>query len=765
MRTLTTKANYESGAFPFPKDEIDPKQKDSGWCKRWCEAIYAAWVTDRSGIPYSQLEEMRTLRRYGAGNQEVGKYQKVLLDESEPGADAEGFLNVNWEIFSVAPKFKRVVEGMFELQEHNIVATAVDPSSTKLKENAKFMKWFRATYKDQIQMIEAGMGEIQNASEYLPSSAEELNLYTQMGGFKLAKEMEIEEGLNYTFHISDWSETKRKVLNDFMDFNKGAVKDYVDNYTKKVKTRYVDPVNLIIQYSRHWDHRNSEYAGEMVRETISNLRKYTNISEDELRGLAQFYNGRNGNATLSAWTDEELRLDSSGISGWKYDNFYIDVLDVEWFSVNSEYHTKRKNQYGDSLTYREKWGKVYDNEKKQTEVKNIKVVYRAKWIVGSDFVYDFGLQYDVPRPGKKEVELSYSFYQIPGRSMVSLMIQNLDNIQLAWLKLQNAMAMAANSGIAVEYTALQNMKLGGNKMSPLEILEIRRDTGDLIYKSTTHRGQMNIPAGFRPIQELTGGIGPMLEELITIIDMNINLIRSLTGINQVADASTPNPEQSVGGSELAVAATNNALRGIYSAYIRLKEFTARKCTLRLQLLVKHDKKAYEGYVPVVGSVGVKTLSIGADTVDANYFIKIEAKPTEARKQKIRDAAVAAMQTSRDGKAAIEYPDYLLIERALDDGNLKFAEAYLNFKSNQSKKEAERSKIQMMEMDKENAENTARVKGEEQRKSQTQKIQEEIAVERAKGEEERKTEEVKHRNKMEQIAAEKTITEPEVSAVT
>jgi len=86
-----------------------------------------------------------------------------------------------------------------------------------------------------------------------------------------------------------------------------------------------------------------------------------------------------------------------------------------------------------------------------------------------------------------------------------------------------------------------------------------------------------------------------------------------------------NPEMSVGGSELALAATNNALRPIYSAYLDIKERTAKNISLRIQLLIKHDKEAYTGYIPVIGSMGVQTISVGADAVDADYFIKYEAK--------------------------------------------------------------------------------------------------------------------------------------------
>jgi hypothetical protein len=130
----------------------------------------------------------------------------------------------------------------------------------------------------------------------------------------------------------------------------------------------------------------------------------------------------------------------------------------------------------------------------------------------------------------------------------------------------------------------------------------------------------------RPIQELTGGIGPQLQEFITLFDLNLNFIRQLTGINEIADATTPDPNQSVGGAEMALAATNNALKPIYAGYIRLKELVARACAIRMQLLVRHDKKAYEGYIPVVGGAGVKILSIGTDILDADWKFRSRRSP-------------------------------------------------------------------------------------------------------------------------------------------
>lgn len=677
---LNTISSYQRGSYPFPKDEIPTPEKDEKWGRKFCEAMYAAYVTDRTGVPYSNIDELLSLRQYAEGNQDVEKYQEILLDESEESGDLSGYLNVNWEIFSVMPKFLHIIRGIFEEQEHSIVASAIDPKSSEDRDLNKLRKWFKGRYKPLLAAVNSMTGNRPEA-EWLPETLDELEIYQQAGGFKMGKEMDIEEGLNYSFYISDWKETKRKMFDDFATINCGCVRDYTDQYTRKAKVRWVDPVKLIIQYSKHWDHRNSEYAGELIRESISNIRKNTDLDENTLRDLAQFYNGRNANQTLASWTEDDLKREGGG---WRYDNFMIDVMDAEWFSVNSRGRTYRTNKRGETWSYEEENGKVYDTDTKKTVTTKHKVVYRCKWIVGTDYVYDFGLQYDVPRPGKKEVELSYKFYKLPGRSIVSLSVPNLDQIQLTWLKMQNALAMASNSGIAVEYTSLMNMTLSGKKMEPLEILSIRRDTGDLIYKFTTHLGKPNLPGGIRPIQELVGGIGPQLDEFIKLFELNLNFIRDLTGINKIADATNPDPNQSVGGSELAIAATNNALKPLYAGYIRLKEFVARSMAIRIGMLIKHDKRAYEGYIPVIGGSGVKIISVGADVVDVDWEIQIQAKPTQQRKQTILEAAMKAMQPDREGYVGIEEGDFMMIERLLENGNEKLAEIMLNYRSKKNK---------------------------------------------------------------------------------
>jgi hypothetical protein len=269
-------------------------------------------------------------------------------------------------------------------------------------------------------------------------------------------------------------------------------------------------------------------------------------------------------------------------------------------------------------------------------------------------------------------------------------------------------------------------------------------------------GRPNLPGGVRPIQELTGGIGPQLNEFIQLFELNLNFIRDLTGINQIADASSPDPNQSVGGAEMAIAATNNALKPLYAGYIRLKEQVARSLALRIGMLVKHDKKAYEGYIPVLGGSGVKIISAGADTVDVDWEIQIQAKPTQQRKQVILESAMKAMQPDRDGYTGIEEADFMMIERLLENGNEKLAEVMLNYRSKKNKDRQRKLQQENMQLNAQAEQDGARVKAEEERKNEEFKSSLKIREDTNKLDLEDRNNANEHEREMQRIALEKSL---------
>lgn len=232
------------------------------------------------------------------------------------------------------------------------------------------------------------------------------------------------------------------------------------------------------------------------------------------------------------------------VSGWYlWDNFRVCVLDCEFKSDDYSYKVERVTKEGKTVFHDDEFGRVRKSDKKKTHVSKTLMVYKCKWIVGTNFAWDYGHQFDIPRPTPSQANLSFHAYRMKAGSFVKRMIPLLDSIQLSWLKLQNAKAKAAPDGLAIEYGSLLGVAIGNNKLSPLDILRIRNQTGDILYQASTHRSYMPTATNYKPIQELQGGIGGQVNEFILLMDRDIDLIRQILGINRVADASSPSPDQ------------------------------------------------------------------------------------------------------------------------------------------------------------------------------------------------------------------------------
>ena len=135
------------------------------------------------------------------------------------------------------------------------------------------------------------------------------------------------------------------------------------------------------------------------------------------------------------------------------------------------------------------------------------------------------------------------------------------------------------------------------------------------------------PLHARPIQELQGGAGQYLQELMASYNYNLERIRDVSGINEVRDGSAPSNDALVGVQKLALLASNNATRALNHAYINIMEGVANRTALALQDLVKY-KGAYKGYINAIGETNMKVVNISKDISPVEMGIKIEALPDE-----------------------------------------------------------------------------------------------------------------------------------------
>jgi hypothetical protein len=266
-----------------------------------------------------------------------------------------------------------------------------------------------------------------------------------------------------------------------------------------------------------------------------------------------------------------------------------------------------------------------------------------------------------------------------------MIIPNEDNLNLAWLRFQNGIAKSAPPGVAVDISALKNVTDGKNKLKPLDVLQIRRETGDLLFSATTHHNQVISPNAGRPIFDLPGGAGNYLREQMDIIRFNISMIRDITGINEMMDATAPPPNTLVGTAEIAEQGTNNTLHTLYTAYKSIYEGTASNLSYRIQNIIRH--KDYKPYENVIGSSLLQIFKQGSPIAAASFGIKITLKPQEKDKQELLAQAGLAFQ-----QGILKFSDIMFLQQEVKNGSIKYARMYIMWKEGKYMEE-EQAKIQ------------------------------------------------------------------------
>ena len=681
MRSIS---RYTGRVFAFPEHDIDPALKNAEWHLEYAEAVYSQYIRDRSGILYSKRDEMYLYRKYSEANQPVEKYMEIICPSDERTHERKGLQNISWDIVSILPKFRSIITGLFNKVEHDISANAINEAADNERMAKKYNLWSEKQLAGFFNQFPQELG-LQAKTEELPTmpaSLQELDMLKDIGTFKLKDEMAMEVAVKDSFYRSNWpAEIKDQIYEDFFDLGIAVTKDYVEPMTRAVKARYIDPIDFIVRYSRSKTFNKISHAAVLEYMTVATLRtavknaRVSNIKEEDLRAIARQYSGYEGNPYLDQYDyySEDIQSRTH-----PYDDTTITVMDLEFFSSDQIKYEKRKNKYGNWVLHRQSHN--YKGKKTDTRIPGLtekKVVYTCKWVVGTPFMYDWGLQTDVPREDPKEPKLSFHIYKISNKSACSQVVSQVDDIQLAILRIRNAAAVAAPKGLQIEFGSLNNMAMGGKKMDPLDILTIRRRSGDVIYKATTHHSQVNLPGGGKPVAELEGGMGATLTEQIAIIEFNLNMIRGTLGISELVDGSTPDPKTLVGVVESAQGAMNNVLQNLYKGYKFLKEETAKSMVLRHQILAHYGERNV--HQRSLGGNIIQTLKIGASLTAMQFGITLEMRPSDRTKESIRAHALQSNAASKEGRPGISTADFLFIERALEIGNIKMAQMILAYK--------------------------------------------------------------------------------------
>ena len=698
--------------FPFPDREVSPVKKSTKeYTINVAEAIWARYKKNETVFATGINSIFSELRDYGRGSQDEDKYKRYLQGGSSetsglPASDVDGewtrnrkferkgWMNVNWDILSPAVKIRNMIHGLFDDIDFDVIADAVDANSGAEEETRKWKLWIntRTEIASRLKAMRTMAGLENQPQEFTPVNLQELELLREAGSFKMAYAIETEKLLRHLDDVSDWDHTlKRKLLDDLIDLNTCFAKCDYDSLTKKLKWRYVDPKNLVIQISKEEDFEDSEYAGEIKEMKITELRQRMyeeGYDEEDVKLVAQSYLGHLGNPAKEEWETKYDQIDDNGAYG--YDDFRTHVFCFEWIESDVDKEIKFTNKYGKIRLL------PYDAKKKlgnrEELVKTtVKFLYKGTWIIGTDYAFDYGRVNYQPRPTPKRVRLTYKGIKIQGKSITMSLIPIYDNIQIGWLKYQNSLAQAFEAGYAIDYKMISNISNGEENMDVREVIKMWKETGVLPYMSSPagsyYRGGATVP-----VSRIEGGMGESLNQAMARLQMQYALIEQTTGLSPVALGGTPDPEAPVTTTERSLEATHNALKPLINGIFTIKGSLAKVSGPRIQQLLKYNDESRKEYEKVIGKDGVKTVLMAQSTA-AEYGYKLEARPTRQDRMALMDAAQIALQSGQNGNPGIDFNDYTyMIERLNGGGNIKKIRLYLSA----AKRKAEQKSFQQQQ---------------------------------------------------------------------
>lgn len=619
----------------FPSHLIDPRRKKYKWVLSYIQAAYRNAKTS----PYifaNYSWKYDEIKSYAMGEQSISKY-KTLLNVQE--GDDSTWMNIDWRVLPVITKFRRIALNKLNKIQYSVDAIAIDSLAIDETETYFAKQKAKLAARERLAQESPALAQAMKEPEDV-NSIDELKIQ-ELYTYKHNATIEMENGIELVFQQNNIEEEQAKVKEDLFDYGVAGYREYIDS-NGSVRFRRVNPKNVIVSPCVNRNFSDKQFAGEFTYPTISDLKQAAGkqLPEDVYYEIATSYRGRLGNPKMIP-----QRTDY----GQGYDDFRIEVLDIEFYSVNDAVYEERIDKRGNKIFGRSEYfpaGKEPDNGKKYKRT-SFKVVYGGKWIVNTQYMYDWGLVTNMKRKRNNmaDTEMSFHFFapefhKMKAKGITEQLITIADAIQIAWYKLQNAIAQARPKGVEIMLDAIEDIPLGGGgrNLEPFEVIDMFNETGNLVYRRTNLAGEN---ANWRPIQEIENGLGRDIIVYYDIIQRNIQMIRDITGLNELVDGSTPDPRTLTTVANMAAESSNNALGDIIVGDKRLYEKLAEGVHLRLQDAVKYGNVT--GYVRALGANSVSFIKVTSNVAAHNYGIFIRLRLSDEQrlqfKQELKELAV------------------------------------------------------------------------------------------------------------------------------
>jgi hypothetical protein len=634
---------------------------------------------------YNQWRDFHRLRLYARGEQSVQKYKNELAIDGDLS-----YLNLDWTPVPILPKFVDIVVNGMSDRLFKVKAYAQDAMSQAKRSKYQDMIEGQMVAKDVLMQVQesTGINPFTMDPEELPETDEELSLYMQLN-YKPAIEIAEEEAINTIFDENHYQDTRKRIDYDLTVLGIGVAKhEFLPG--AGVQVSYVDPANVVYSYTEDPYFNDCFYWGEIKTLPITELLKIDpTLTREQMQEISMYSQSWYDYYNVARFYENSLFYrDTATLLYFNYKTTKKMVYKKKILETGGTRIIEKDDQFNPPVEMMEE-GKFEKIEK------TIDVWYEGVMVMGTNFLLKWKMSENMVRPKSTSQHALPNYVAVAPRmykgvieSLVRRMIPFADLIQLTHLKLQQVIARTVPDGVFIDADGLNEVDLGtGQAYNPEDALRLYFQTGSVIGRSYTQEGEFNNARV--PIQQLTSNSGASKTQmLIANYNHYLDMIRSVTGLNEARDGSTPDPNSLVGVQKLAALNSNTATRHILEGGLYVYRSLAEALTYRVADILQYaDFK--DDFANKIGKYNVSILNEISDLYIYDFGIFIEVSPDEEQKAQLEANIQMALS-----KGDINLEDAIDIREIK---NIKLANQLLKLKRVKKQDREERMEMQKQAM--------------------------------------------------------------------
>jgi len=634
---------------------------------------------------YNQWRDFHKLRLYARGEQSTAKYKSELAIDGDLS-----YLNLDWTPVPVIPKFVDIVVNGMSDRLFKIKAYSQDAISQQKRSEFQQMIQSEMVAKPVLEIVQerSGVDPFMMDPDEMPQTDEELSLYMQLN-YKPAIEIAEEEAINTLLEENKYVDLRKRLDYDLTVLGVAVAKhEFLPG--AGVEVSYVDPANVVYSYTEDPHFKDCFYWGEIKTLPITELMKIDpSLTKEQLEEISK---------SSQSWYDYY-----NVAQFYENDIFYRDTCTLMYFNYKTTKKIvyKRKVTETGSVKFIEKDDtfnppdEMMEEGKFEKVEKTIDVWYNGVMVMGTNYLLKWEMAENMVRPKSSSQHALPNYVAVAPRmykgvieSLVRRMIPFADLIQMTHLKLQQVISRVVPDGVYIDADGLNEVDLGnGQAYNPEDALRLYFQTGSVIGRSYTQEGEFNNARV--PITQLTSNSGASKTQmLLANYNHYLNMIRTVTGLNEARDGSTPDPNSLVGLQKLAALNSNTATRHILDGSLFMFRTISEGLSYRIADILEYSDFK-EDFINRIGKYNVSILNQIKDLYIYDFGIFIEVAPDEEEQAKLEQNIQVAL--SRND---INLEDAIDIREIK---NIKVANQLLKMKRKQKDEREQQKAMQMQAM--------------------------------------------------------------------